>query len=186
MTGTPTDGIGRIRQKALLTNKRLSLARFTMECGLTTSQFHAFLEGKYVPPATVLQAMTKWFWPHATYDAARNELVAGAVTSKPKTLPSCPTRAEINGAWRTPEYVGLPVPVDKPKPTRPAGPPRLEGGYHEFSSRRTSPCVELSHPGVCGISRHFVGATEDVRGGQSYFDRTAGQRARHLHSEQDE
>lgn len=124
-------GVDVIRERVVASNKRLNLARFQQEVGITSAQFDAFVSGKTIPSAAILQAMVKYLWAHATFDPVANELLSGSA-DKPTSLPSLPTRAALDPNWTPTEYTtpGL-HPAKKPKPqgkplTRPGW--RFAGG----------------------------------------------------------
>jgi hypothetical protein len=76
-------------------------------------QIDAFVAGKTVPSSTILQAMTKWFWPNAVFDPERNLLIAGN-TSPATRLPRYPTHVP-DPDWIAPQYAVGPQPAVKPQ-----------------------------------------------------------------------
>ena len=99
-----TTGTDIIRQKIIAANKKNNLARFQQECGLTTTTFNDFIAGKAIPSATVLQTMTKWLWPNATFDTEKNVLIAGG-----NNKAAVPKAVLAPGyVARNPELVGKP------------------------------------------------------------------------------
>lgn len=102
-----TTGTDVIRQAINVRNKKVNLAGFATEVGISPSQLSDFMAGRSVPSATILCAMAKWLWPNAEFDPERNLLVSGANRAPSQTMTSdYPPPVVPDPNWKKVEYTG--------------------------------------------------------------------------------